>query len=127
MIRRSNLAPPMLSSYKENAPDVWLEDGRRLDVYGVAGRIMHIPGHTAGSISVVLDDGQAIVGDVLMGGYWGGNLLARRPNWHYFAQDFSQTQASLVAILETGAHTLYIGHGGPLTAAAVQQRFGQAR
>ncbi len=100
-------------------PSFFIEDGQRLDDYGVAGRILHTPGHTAGSVSLLLDGGQAIVGDVLMGGELGGNLLAGRPNPHYFAEDVGQVRRSLAMILEQPAHTLYVGHGGPLTVDAV--------
>lgn len=37
-----------------------VEDGQRLDAYGVAGRILHTPGHTPGSISVLLDAGHFV-------------------------------------------------------------------
>ena len=42
--------------------------GLRLDSFGIPATIHQTPGHTAGSISVVLDDGRAIIGDLLMGG-----------------------------------------------------------
>jgi hypothetical protein len=51
-----------------------VSDGTRLDTFGVRGRIMHTPGHTPGSISLVLDDGAALVGDLLMGGWLAGKL-----------------------------------------------------
>ena len=100
----------------------FLEDGLHLDSYGVAGRIVHTPGHTVGSISLLLDGGEAIVGDVLMGGELGGNLLPGRPSLHYFAQDPDQVRRSLDLILEQAVHTLYVGHGGPLAVDSVRAR-----
>jgi hydroxyacylglutathione hydrolase len=32
--------------------------------FGVDGRIVHTPGHTSGSISLLLDSGEAFVGDL---------------------------------------------------------------
>lgn len=106
------------------APSFYLEDGQRLDEYGVAGRILHTPGHTAGSVSLLLDGGEAVVGDVLMGGELGGNILAGRPNPHYFAEDAGQVRHSLGLILAQPVHTLYVGHGGPLAVKAVRARAG---
>jgi glyoxylase-like metal-dependent hydrolase (beta-lactamase superfamily II) len=48
-------------------PDVAFETPFRLETYGVAGQAIHTPGHTPGAVSVVLDDGTAIVGDMVMG------------------------------------------------------------
>ncbi len=37
-----------------------------LEDWGIKGKIISTPGHTAGSLSVLLDDGRAIVGDLAM-------------------------------------------------------------
>jgi glyoxylase-like metal-dependent hydrolase (beta-lactamase superfamily II) len=107
------------------APDFPLVDGLRLEPYGVAGTILHTPGHTAGSISVLLDTGAALIGDVLMGGELGGYLLAPRPRYHYFAENLSQVQSSLRQILAAVPHTLYVGHGGPVAAAEIHAALGE--
>lgn len=105
------------------APDVYIEDGQRLDEFGIAGRILHTPGHTVGSVSLLLDSGEAIIGDVLMGGYLGGSLLPRKPNYHYFAENLTHVHSSLNAILSAAPHTLYVGHGGPLSTDDVRARW----
>ncbi len=58
---------------------------RALDLssYGVAGRVIATPGHTPGSVSILLDNGDAVVGDLLMGGRLGGALYATQPRLHY--------------------------------------------
>jgi len=104
-------------------PNLLVDESFDLSAYGIEGRILHTPGHTAGSISILLPDGAAIVGDVMMGGYMGGNLLGSRPNDHYFAEDLDAVYASIRALLEAGVTTFYAGHGGPLKRAAVEQRF----
>ncbi len=104
-------------------PNLLVDESFDLSAYGIEGRILHTPGHTAGSISILLPDGAAIVGDVMMGGYMGGNLLGSRPNDHYFAEDLDAVHASIRALLEAGVTTFYVGHGGPLQRAAVEQRF----
>ena|GEM_PF-2409246 len=63
------------------------------------------------------------VGDVLMGGYLGGNLLSTKPTYHYFAEDMTQIQSSLAFLLAQPLHTFYVGHGGPLRAEQVRAAF----
>lgn len=50
--------------------DVVLDDASlSLGKYGIAGRIVYTPGHTLGSVSVLLDSGEAIVGDMAMNSF----------------------------------------------------------
>lgn len=104
-------------------PDILLETGQRLDQFGIAAQVIHTPGHTAGSISLLFDDGQAIIGDMLMGGYLGGNLQPGKPNTHYFADDLDQNYHSLHQILALSPTKLHVGHGGPLAPQAVELAF----
>jgi hydroxyacylglutathione hydrolase len=90
------------------------EEGMRLEPFGVGGSILHTPGHTAGSITVLLDSGAAIVGDTIMGGWAGGAIRRAKPNFHYFAEDLPLAMASLDRILAAAAGQLFVGHGGPL-------------
>jgi glyoxylase-like metal-dependent hydrolase (beta-lactamase superfamily II) len=101
--------------------DVDAEDGMRLDEFGVAASVLHTPGHTPGSISVVLDSGDAIIGDLIMGGYAGGAIWPTKPNFHYFADDLPLAMTSLDRILARVAGRLYVGHGGPLQHHAVMR------
>lgn len=104
-------------------PTLFINETFNLSEYGIPARILHTPGHTAGSVSVLLENGAAIVGDVMMGGYLGGNLFATHPKYHYFAENFAQISQSIAALLAAGAQTFYVGHGGPLTRAAVEKQF----
>lgn len=90
------------------------EEGMRLDHFGLPASIIHTPGHTAGSITVLLDSGEAIAGDTIMGGWAGGAIRRGKPNFHYFADDLPMAMASLDRILAASAGHLYVGHGGPL-------------
>jgi glyoxylase-like metal-dependent hydrolase (beta-lactamase superfamily II) len=115
--------PLVAHPYQGIRSDLTLRTEQRLDAFGIRGQIIFTPGHTAGSISLVLDGGEAIVGDVLMGGFMGGNIAAGRPRLHYFAQDFVALQASMQRLLALPLQTLYVGHGGPVPAAAARRRF----
>lgn len=101
------------------AADLLATDGQRLEAFGIAATVLHTPGHTRGSISLVLDSGDAIVGDLLMGGYLGGRIRPAQPNRHYFAEDAAEARRSLDRVLAVTHGQLHVGHGGPLARADV--------
>lgn len=100
--------------------------------YGVDGVMVKTPGHTPGSVSVLLSDGQAIVGDLLAGGFL--NVIMRRKatlpiyvHHEDIAQCLEDVAAHLREFLARGYHTFYVGHGGPLDRQAVQKFVDQLR
>jgi glyoxylase-like metal-dependent hydrolase (beta-lactamase superfamily II) len=95
-------------------PDVALEGQDALDGLGLDATLIATPGHTPGSVSLLFRDGQAVVGDLLMGGYLGGQLRPRRPRPHYFVRSLARNAESLARVLSRDATTLHVGHGGPL-------------
>jgi glyoxylase-like metal-dependent hydrolase (beta-lactamase superfamily II) len=108
-------------SFPALTPDLLLRDApgaASLDLrpYGVGGVAVRLPGHTPGSIAVLLDTGEALAGDIVRGGYMGGRLAPRRPLTHYFHADEPGARAAVRALLRWGATRLYVGHGGPLDA-----------
>ncbi len=118
------LRPLLDRTYPGVEPDMTFEGELDLAPYGVPARAIPTPGHTAGSVSVLTADGDAIVGDLLMGGYLGGKLLRRRPVLHYYAEDLPTLHASIRALLQQGPRRIYVGHGGPLDPAMVARAFG---
>ena len=46
-------------------PDILVEDEFDLSEYGISGEIVHTPGHSQGSISIILDNGETLVGDMV--------------------------------------------------------------
>lgn len=47
-------------------PDVLVQDGDELTGYGWNARVLEVPGHTAGSISLLSENGELFCGDLLM-------------------------------------------------------------
>lgn len=88
-------------------PDLIFDQEWRLDEYGVAARVLPTPGHTPGSVTVLLDSGEAVLGDMLTG-------FLRRPGPPIVAWNLERNQESLRSLLALSPHTLYVGHGGPL-------------
>jgi glyoxylase-like metal-dependent hydrolase (beta-lactamase superfamily II) len=118
------LKPFLDRRYTGFEADILLDDEMDLRPYGIEARVIATPGHTAGSVSVLMADGEAIIGDLLMGGYAGGVLLPHRPTLHYYAEDLAALRASVRKVLTHAPHTIRVGHGGPLRAEAVRRRFG---
>ncbi|WP_053001268.1 MBL fold metallo-hydrolase [Kosmotoga pacifica] len=80
--------------------------------FGIEGKILHTPGHTKGSISVLLDDGSAIVGDIAMN-FLGFLGLKKRP---MIAYDYDGVFKSWEKMLDAGAKIIYPSHGEPFPA-----------
>ncbi len=105
-------------------PDIVIEDDFALDSFGVPGAVvLHTPGHTAGSVSALLPGGDVLAGDLAIGGisFLGGIAFkghARKPPYE---DDPIVVRKSLVDLLDRGANRFFVGHGGPLSAAAVRK------
>ncbi len=92
------------------------DEGMSLGPWGVPGRVVHTPGHTPGSVSVLLDSGEAFVGEDAASGF----PLARRPGLPFAAYDMAQVRVSLERLLTLGARTIYPSHGRPFPAEALR-------
>lgn len=92
------------------------EEQISLEEYGIPGKVIHTPGHSPGSISVLLETGDAFVGDMAMNKF----LLRYGPNLPVFAEDLSQVKASWKVLLNEGARTVYPAHGEPFTSEIIR-------
>ncbi|GAA2749671.1 MBL fold metallo-hydrolase [Kitasatospora cinereorecta] len=93
-------------------PDLLVHGETSLADHGVDGRIVPTPGHTAGSVSVLTDDGELVAGDLLANSFMG--LIEGRPANPPFHDDPLGNLASLRAMLALGPTRLHVGHGTPL-------------
>lgn len=104
-------------------PQVRVSEPLRLDDYGIAATMVPVGGHTPGSCVVLVDDGDAVVGDLLRGGFVLGCVRPAHPLRHYFAEDGDGVRRALNLVLEHDPTVLHVGHGGPgVSAAAVWRR-----
>lgn len=90
-----------------------------LDEFGLAGRLVHTPGHTIGSMSLVLDTGEAMIGDAAFNFLPLGLGSIRPP----FAEDLPRVYDTWANLLEAGALRFYPGHGQPFPAERMQQEY----
>jgi glyoxylase-like metal-dependent hydrolase (beta-lactamase superfamily II) len=84
-------------------PSMTLVDPAELSSLGFPGYAIHTPGHTAGSISLVVGD-SVILGDLASGSPLGGATV------HLFVEDLAMLQRSIECVLATGARHFYPGH-----------------
>jgi hydroxyacylglutathione hydrolase len=79
--------------------------------YGVPGKIIYTPGHSVGSVSILLDSGDAFVGDLAM------NMFPLRltPGLPIFAENMQKVKESWKVLLERGTQTIYPAHGEPFS------------
>lgn len=90
-------------------PDIFLSGSEDLSTYGFTARVVHIPGHTKGSIGILADNGDFFSGDTL--------INRKKPCSAEFVQDDAALKQSLRIISVLPVKTVYPGHGKPFTAA----------
>jgi len=89
-------------------PDLLFEQGIALEPYGLRGRVLPTPGHTPGSVSVVLANGEALIGDVLRGSL----VWPNKAREHYFCNDPERNQRSIVRLAREGLIRCHPGNFG---------------
>lgn len=98
-------------------PDLLLDGEYSLEEWGIPGKVIPTPGHTPGSISVLLENGDAFVGDLIRGGF----LRHAKPVYPVFGEDLAQVRASLSRVLEQRPELFFPAHGGPFPTDAVRR------
>jgi glyoxylase-like metal-dependent hydrolase (beta-lactamase superfamily II) len=94
-----------LEDFERFKPDFYIDDGYSLSEYGFDAKIIHIPGHTAGSIGVLTADGDLIAGDTFAN--------TNKPGIALNAYDFKMLAASVGRLKMMNLKTIYPGHGRP--------------
>ena len=89
------------------APDLFVEEGTALMEDGFDAKILHLPGHSRGSIGVFTADGRLFCGDLLM------NMI--KPDLHFMIDDSSACQASIEKLKKLDITLIYPGHGKPFS------------
>jgi hydroxyacylglutathione hydrolase len=99
-----------LISFSPAKADIILHDEEfPLEQYGINGRIIYTPGHTAGSVSVLLDSGEAFVGCLAHNAF----PFTFHPVLPIYAEDIAEIKKSWDILIKQGAKMIYPGHGNP--------------
>jgi glyoxylase-like metal-dependent hydrolase (beta-lactamase superfamily II) len=93
-----------LSKNDRFKPDVYVDDGYDLSAYGLDAKVLHIPGHSNGSIGIMTDEGDLFCGDSLVN--------HKQPTLNRLIDDKTAADAS-VEKQKVGIKTVYPGHGKP--------------
>lgn len=103
------IRPILDKSFPPFTPDLAI--GAELDLvpFGIPGRVVGTPGHTRGSLSVLLQSGDAFVGDLVRGDGGGGS--AGHAVTHYFSGDPSGDVDAIAGLINDGARVFWPGHG----------------
>jgi len=91
-------------------PDIIMDDnGLELNKYGISGKIVYTPGHTMGSVSVLLDSGELFAGCLAHNRL----PLTTRPTLPIYAENIDLVIESWKKVISAGAKLVYPGHGKP--------------
>jgi glyoxylase-like metal-dependent hydrolase (beta-lactamase superfamily II) len=95
----------MKFSFDKFTPDLFLHDGQRLDEFGFKATVIHIPGHTRGSIGLLTDDGALFAGDTFTN--------RSKPDVATYVENASELENSIRRLKTLPVKTVYPGHGKP--------------
>lgn len=93
-----------LMKYQGAEPDILADDSFDLEQFGFPGSVLHSPGHTHGSMLVLMEGGQLITGDTMFG-------LENKQHFPPFAEDLSALVRTWTMVRKLPVNTLYPAHG----------------
>jgi glyoxylase-like metal-dependent hydrolase (beta-lactamase superfamily II) len=88
--------------------DILVDDSFDLSEYGLSGKIIHTPGHSQASLSIVLDNGETLIGDMVRDkgdGEIGPGM---------FYEDKEALVASLEEVVQFDSRMIYLSHGNTI-------------
>lgn len=88
-------------------PDIILYDGYDFGNIGFEAKVIHIPGHTCGSIGILTADGDFLSGDTLSN--------RKKPSVADIVEDETALSTSLEKIRSLKIRNVYPGHGKPFS------------
>ena len=97
----------ILDEFEKFSPDISLQDGSDFSSYGLEATVIHVPGHTDGSIAILTSSGDLIAGDTLVN----SDKPSPAPN----ASDFTILSDSVNRLKGMAIETVYPGHGNPFS------------
>ena len=94
-------------------PDSYVEDGEDLSEDGFDARVIHIPGHSKGSIGILTRAGELFCGDLLENKH--------KAKLNSLMDDLPTANTSVEKLSKLGIRTVYPGHGKPFTMDALKK------
>ena len=94
-----------LSQADRFKPDLTIEDGYHLSEYGLDAKVLHLPGHSKGSIGILTAGGDLFCGDLFM------NM--NQPTPTSLVDDSAKLNVSIEKLKNLKINIVYPGHGKP--------------
>jgi hydroxyacylglutathione hydrolase len=94
--------------FERFTPDILVDEGFSLACFGLGAHVLHLPGHSKGSIGLLTDDGSLFCGD----------LAYNMPGFK-FVDDAAARARSLEKLTHYAIRTVYPGHGKPFPASVL--------
>lgn len=83
------------------------DNGMSLAEFGIPGKVVYTPGHSMGHVSILLDSGNALVGDMAMNDWY----LRLTPGLPVLADDINMVVQSWKKIFPMGIKRVHPAHG----------------
>ncbi|MBI5034454.1 MAG: MBL fold metallo-hydrolase [Chloroflexi bacterium] len=96
-------------------PDLSIVDGTDLSEYGFNAHVVSIPGHSKGSIGILIANGDLFCGDLLDN--------TAKPALNSIMDDLATAHASLAKLESLKIKTVYPGHGNPFPMELFKQSY----
>ena len=90
---------------KKFKPDFTLDEGYDLSEYGLNAKVIHLPGHSKGSIGILTAGGDLFCGDLF--------INTKKPELNSIIDDPIEANASVEKLKRYEISTVYPGHGTP--------------
>jgi glyoxylase-like metal-dependent hydrolase (beta-lactamase superfamily II) len=91
--------------FEKFSPDIQLADGDNLSSYGFNATVLHLPGHSKGSIGILTTDSVLFCGDLFMN--------FKRPDKSSLIDREQDLDASIEKLKKFEISTVFPGHGSP--------------
>lgn len=90
--------------FQKFSPGLYLDEGDSLSEYGVEAKIIHIPGHSKGSIGILTEEKELLCGDLFMN-------TGKKPTKSSLVDIKEQLLESINRIKQLEPKAIYPGHG----------------
>lgn len=116
LLQRVSKAFQKTASYKPCKADITFDEHFDFEQPDIKGYLMSTPGHSLGSISFIIDDQFAIVGDEMFG-------ILKYKGVPPFVEDIPTLVHSWGKLLQTNASLYFSGHGAVKTKSEVEEMY----
>ncbi len=105
----------IIKHYNEFEVDYIIDENFDLNTFGLNAELLHLPGHTKGSIGLLFKTGDLIIGDTLSN--------TNKPNIAMNAFNFQTLKKSVMSLKHKNIQKVYPGHGSPFSFTDLKSKY----